>query len=96
MQAAIESNAPIPPIFLNAPSVSPESLFYLHAFTELSTCRNISLGMSGILFFEIPWTAIDRYIDRYNVEDIDLFVQIIRKIDNYWVCVSNESKGKTK
>lgn len=33
----------------------------------------------------IPWTAIDRYADRHEVEDFDLFKAIIKALDGAYL-----------
>lgn len=86
IQAAIEAGNPIPPSLVNAPIVPPEGLFYLHAFTELSTCRSMGYGCWG----SIPWTAIDRYCIRHQVMDYDLFVRIMRSLDSHWLSKANK------
>lgn len=49
-------------------------LFY-EAFHELSSCRQIGLGLGPI-----PYTAIVEYCDR-NEMDVDHTVEIIRRMD---------------
>lgn len=88
MKAAIEAKRPIPPSILNAPVVPPESQFYLQAFCDLSTCRQIGFGGFG----SIPWTAMNEYAIRFNVECFDMFSRIIRALDGKWLERSNSKK----
>lgn len=47
---------------------------YYEAFTELSTCRPVGMGIGPV-----PWTAIDRYGRRYGFEG-DGFVYLVRMV----------------
>ena len=62
--------------------VAPEQrlLFHWMAFARLSGDRAQGMGLGPI-----PWTAIDRYAERYDViadaDEYDRFVGLIRAID---------------
>lgn len=67
IEAAIETGNEIPERLLNRPVLSAGTLFYWHAFLELNTCRGEGC---------IPWTAIDRYAVRYDVNE-ELFEDLV-------------------
>lgn len=46
----------------------PENVFYYEAFWEVSSDRQVGMGLGGI-----PFTAIDRYAARYGITDQDRF-----------------------
>lgn len=54
--------------------------FYIEAFYELSSCRQI-----GMSFGPIPFTAIAEYAKMYEVSDFDEFLYIIRLLDNKYL-----------
>lgn len=57
--------------------------FVWSAFWDLSNDRPIGLGSVGA----IPWSAIDRYAERYGVRDpdaFDRFCRLIRGLDTEW------------
>ena len=75
IQAAIDSGNEIPQALLDKPDLPQSMVFFWTAFLELNTCRGEG---------NIPWTAIDRYAERYDVTD-DLFedlVEIIALLDD--------------
>ena len=61
--------------------------FYIDAFYELSTCRN------GEGLVPIPFTAIVEYARIYEIEDIEDFQYLIRRMDN---CFINNERAKSK
>ena len=54
--------------------------FFIEAFYELSSCRQI-----GMSFGPIPFTAIAEYARMYEVDDFDEFLYIIRLLDNKYL-----------
>lgn len=50
--------------------------FYLTAFGELNSCRNMGMGLSPI-----PFTSIWEYSRIYDIEDFDEFLYVIRVMD---------------
>lgn len=63
MADAIRSRRPIPDRIANAPTLQPGlALFYL-AFQDLSSERQVGQSLGAI-----PWTAIDQYCTRYEIE----------------------------
>ena len=69
---------PVPRKIKNKPELLSGLEFYLRAFNELDSCRQI--GMAQGL---IPWSAINDYSLRYNLhnEDFDYFSLIIASVD---------------
>ena len=61
---------------------------YFRAFADLSTCR----GSGG----QIPWLAIDRYCERYRMDDHFAlwFIRCIRVIDDEHVAVWREQQAR--
>ena len=77
-------------------SLSPEDVepeigpftYYFECFKELSTCRNIGMGLGPI-----PFTAIVEYSKIYQIEDFDEFLYLIRRMDDKFLEL--ESKKRT-
>lgn len=54
-------------------------LFHWSAFSDLSSDRQVGFGIGPI-----PWTAIDRYAERRQIDDTDeydRFLRLIRAMD---------------
>ena len=84
--AARERNEEPPGAFANAPQLTNSyQTFVITAFDELSTDRVLSFGAIGA----IPWSAIDRYAERYCLTGDDIayddFVYHIRLLDDVWI-----------
>lgn len=68
--------------------------FYLHAFWELSTCRNF-----GYAIGPIPWHRIVQYGSRKGLDDamMGIFEHVIRELDEaYLEWQRTEQKQRTK
>ena len=76
----IERGQPLPDALLNAPDLLQGLDFFYNAFGQLSTCRPVGMGLGSI-----PWTAIDRYAERNDVEDFDEFLYMVRKMDDAYI-----------
>lgn len=68
---------PIPDRINNAPTLTLGLEFYYAAFNELSTCREVGLGMGPI-----PWTEVRSYADSYGLpeeeaEDLHVLMAIM-------------------
>ena len=61
--------------------------FYISAFIELGTCRQTAFGVGPI-----PFTAIVEYSKLYEVEDINEFIYVIRRMDKKYMEL-NKEKG---
>lgn len=78
-----------PDAIKDAPDLLKGLDLYYDAFFELGTCRG---GMGG----PIPWTAMRQYAESVGIEDgedFDMFVYLIRVMDNEW-SMFNEEKNK--
>ena len=71
IKALEEQGREIPDHLQRAP-LKPELIFYWRAFIELRTC-----AVDGV----IPWTAIDRYTERFRVRYPDIFLEVIRGLE---------------
>jgi hypothetical protein len=54
--------------------------FYFDAFQELSTSRQVGMGLGPI-----PFTAIAEYFRIYELADFDEFAYLIRRMDNVFL-----------
>lgn len=61
------------------PEISP-FVWYLDAFRELSSCRQIGMAQGPI-----PFTAIVEYSRIYKVEDLEEFLYFIRLMDDQYL-----------
>lgn len=56
--------------------------WYLAAFWDLTHDRQMgAMGGAG----GIPWTAIDAYADRHEVEDFDTFKAVLKALDGVYL-----------
>lgn len=78
---------------MNKPEIDPVNNFYLQAFYDLGTCRNI-----GQVMGPIPWNIIVQYADYYGLEiDItDLFIRVVRSLDLVYLDWCKEAAEKIK
>jgi len=58
----------VPPGYLRRPKLHTALQFYWDAFWELSADREVGFAMG-----RIPFTSIDRYAVRYEIDEIDEF-----------------------
>jgi len=60
----------------------PASEYYLTAFWELNSDRQIGMGLGPI-----PFTSIDRYALRHSIagDDFDFFQKMIRAMDRVFI-----------
>lgn len=67
-------------------------LFFLEAFFELSTDRQIGMGVGPI-----PYTSLECYAQRYDFEgsDFDVFKSIIRSMDELYLSRQKKETGKS-
>ena len=73
---------PLPAWFLDEPEVEPGEEFFIGAFFELSSCRQIGMGLGPI-----PWSAIVEYADRVRLAaDVRrMFVDVMRLLDGFFL-----------
>jgi hypothetical protein len=64
---------------------------YLLGFAELTTCRQIGMGVGPI-----PWTAIQKYIEvsEFDDEEAYEFHEIIRHMDYIWLKLNRERQDR--
>lgn len=66
-----------PPFMADRPELAPHLALFSEAFSDLSTDRPFSaMGGAG----PIPWSAIDRYAARHEIDDPDDFDRLRRMI----------------
>lgn len=68
-----------------------ELSFYFDAFRELSSCRQIAMGLGPI-----PFTAIVEYSRLYQVGDFEDFLYFIRLMDNELIMLENKRAEKSR
>ena len=75
----------------NEPELYPGDEFYIKAFGDLSTCRDI-----GNAIGPIPWNVIYQYAIAFDldVDLIDPFIQIIREMDSGYLKWQSEKQKK--
>jgi hypothetical protein len=78
----IAADGEMPRALLEQPELPPHLLFEWEAFGELSTDRQIGFGAGPI-----PWSAIDRYAGRHQIESdaYDRFRRLIRACDQVYL-----------
>lgn len=79
IEAGIAKGRELPNWFKNAPEPYPGDEFYLKAFYDLSSCRDIGMSLGPI-----PWRDILTYAIYSKLDDdlIEPFIQIIREMDS--------------
>ena len=63
--------------------------YYFRAFRDLSTCRGIGMGLGPI-----PFTAIIQYCNLYNIEEIEEFIYLIRRMDDKFLELEAKKDSK--
>jgi len=92
--AALERGDPIPPTIMNAPDLDLHLVFVWEAFWELSTCRPV-----GMTTGSIPWTAINEYAVRYEVnspDEFDRFVKLLYAMDESFFNLMEQQRNAQK
>ncbi|MHA1859165.1 MAG: phage tail assembly chaperone [Candidatus Thorarchaeota archaeon] len=82
VEAALERGLPIPSFARNEPGIYPQDMFFLSAFGELSTCRQIGMAAGPI-----PWRDIIEFARFSELDEslLDMFVRVIRTMDNVYL-----------
>ena len=80
-----------PDAYYKQPEIHPTNQFYWDAFAELSSERQIGMGLGPI-----PRSAIKAYAEEFAVvgDSLDLFMSIIRRADNEFLRVANSSEKR--
>lgn len=85
----------VPEAFYDQPDIGLQWLFHWQAFHDLSTERQIGMGVGPI-----PRSAIRSYAEEYGIiedDEYDKFEQIIRSVDvNYLKLVNSFGKKDAK
>ena len=86
----------MPDWYLDEPVLEPGDYFYITAFSDLNSCRQMGFGVG-----EIPWNVIMEYADRSNLDAImtDVFKIVIRQMDRTymkWQDGEREKQRKSK
>lgn len=78
LQQALKMKAPIPDKILQYEELLPGLEFYLEAYLDLCSDKQFGFGEGPV-----PWSAIDTYAKRYDIEgdDFDRLVNVIRAAD---------------
>jgi len=91
----VEKNLPVPQSFLDQPELTQESAPYYLAFNEVSTSRQMGMGLG-----HIPYSEITGYLNENDIdhpEDRKRYRKFIVLLDNLYVKKSNEkSENKSK
>lgn len=82
IEAAIEKGRPLPEWYLDEPELIPGDDFFLSAFHQLSTERQI-----GDVPGSIPWSKIVQYSDRRGLEpDVSVLLEhVIMRMDSAYI-----------
>jgi hypothetical protein len=82
VEQAQKLKMPLPPTMQNKPELLAGLEFYWRAFWELSTDRDIGMAEGPI-----PWTAMNQYAARYDVQgdEFDRFVLLIKAMDSVYI-----------
>ena len=93
IDAAIARGNKPPPWAFSEPYVLQGDEFYLSAFYELSTCRDVGWGVGPI-----PWRDIILYAEfaELDYELLSGFVQIIRALDTVYMGWHNKKTKNAK
>ena len=83
IDAGIAKGRELPEWYINAPEVKDGDMFYLGAFSELSTCRTQG---------PIPWDKIILYANTVGLSSdlFDHFLSIIRAMDSVYLSWASE------
>lgn len=67
----------LPAFMVDRPELEPHLTLFSEAFSDLTTDRQLgAMGGAG----PIPWSAIDRYAARHEIDDLDDFDRFRRMI----------------
>lgn len=79
IQQALNLRAPIPDKIANFPDLNPGLDYYLEVYLDLCSDKDVGFGEGPI-----PWTSLDKYARRYNIEgeEFERLVQLIRIVDS--------------
>lgn len=80
--ASQERGQPLPDWVIEEPILISGDAFYMKAFSELSTCRQIGMSLGPI-----PWRDMLLYAQYHCLDSftIDLFISIIKAMDTFYL-----------
>lgn len=87
VQAKIEAGDP-PPFIVNWPTVDSDLVYAWEAWHRMAGDRQSGFGPGGT-----PFAALDRYADRYDVGEFDIFHRLILAMDDCYLRHANEKRG---
>jgi len=93
IEAAIERGVEPPSFLKPEPLLLPGDQFYLDAFWDLSTCRQMGMGLGPI-----PWKDILEYAQykELDCDLVDMFFLTIRAMDRVYLDWSDKRADKNK
>ncbi len=91
IEAAVEKGREFPEWFINEPETFPGDEFYLDAFGDLTTERQIGFSLGQIPHSKIKQYGIDFGLDATT---LDFFIRIIRSIDDKYLGWENDENKK--
>ena len=79
IQQALRLNAPLPDKIANTPELEMGLEYYLEAYLDLSSDKDVGMGEGPI-----PWSAINAYATRYDIvdEEFERLAAMIRTVDS--------------
>src|SRR5690606_27200047 len=92
LKNCMQTGMPIPDFIKNAPELMPGLEVFLEAFWDLSTCRQIGMGLGPI-----PWTSVQEYC-RINGggEDFNRDIHYhVRQLDIAYLEWANKNSKET-
>ena len=91
VKAALKRGERIPDRIANAPQLMDGLDLYWEAFMDLTTDRPSGFGVGAI-----PWSAIKRWADHYEIggEDFDYLVTYIRAMDGAYMKFAHKEMEK--
>lgn len=92
VKSCFQDGRQLPDFLQNEPELLPGLEVYLEAFWDLSTCRQMGMGLGPI-----PWTSIENYItisggDENFRED---FHHLIRRLDQAYLAWCNDKNKES-
>lgn len=91
VEAAAEKGRELPQWFLEEPVMQGADSFYMRAFWDLSSCRNIGMSTGPI-----PWNIIVTYGERYGLDEdtLETFIYVMRSMDREFLHWCDEEQKR--
>lgn len=88
----IEAKMDLPFAWRDVPTLENQGYdWYLEAFADLSSCRNIGFSVG-----QIPWTAVIKYVEHEEIKEVDDFIHIIGAMDSAYLEYANNPTKPTQ